>query len=157
MGSNRSVVKPAHTTKFKAPKSVPFVELHDDRLQGIVASSSSNERVYVSYIEADSGDFYCRTNNDRRCGGLRQHGCKHIEKMVAEAMVRLPPAAVREYVGLRADDEDVTRARDIVTELDGDERQGDDSRIFTRFQHYLEDLEREASTEPRPEMSWFVA
>lgn len=157
MESNRSVVKPGHTTDFKAPKSVPFVELHDGRIQGVVASSSSNERVYVSYIEADSGDFYCRTNNNRRCGGLRQHGCKHIRKMVDEAMVRLPPSAVRRYVGLHGKDETVTGASDIISELDGDERQGDDSQIFARFRHYLEDLEREASREPRPEMAWFVS
>lgn len=157
MESNRSVVKPGHATDFKAPRSVPFVELHDDRIQGVVASSSSNERVYVSYIEAESGNFYCRTNNNRRCGGLRQHGCKHIRKLVEEAMVRLPPESVREYVGLNGNNEDVAGATDIITELDGEEQQGDDSQIFTRFQHYLEDLEREASTEPQPAMAWFVS
>lgn len=156
MRSKRSIVKPAHTTDFKAPKSVPFVELHEGRIQGVVASSSSKERVYVSYIEADSGDFYCRTNNDRRCGGLRDNGCKHIGRLVDEAMERYPPERVREYVGLDPD-EDATSARDIVVELSGVEEQGDDSQVFSRFRDYMMDLEREPSTEPLPEMTWFVS
>jgi hypothetical protein len=156
MESDRTVVKPDHTTSFQAPKSVPFVELHDGRLQGVVASSSSNERVYVSYVEADSGDFYCRTNNNRRCGGLRDHGCKHIRRLVDEGMERLPPEAVREYLGLNSH-ADVTSLSEILNELDGEENQGEDSQIFTRFQHYLEDLEREGGPKPRPGMAWFVS
>lgn len=157
MESNRSVVKSEHTTAVKAPKSVPFVELHDGRIQGVVASSSSNERVYVSYIEAGSGDFYCRTNNNRRCGGLRGSSCKHIKRLVDEAMVRFPAETVREYAGLEPDNESATSGAAIINELNGNEEQGDDSQIFSRFRHYLEDLQQEPTTEPMPEMAWFVS
>ena len=52
----------------RAVKTVPFVELASGRLQGVVSSGSDIKRVYVSFIEAGSGDYYCCTNNNRPCG-----------------------------------------------------------------------------------------
>lgn len=152
----RSIVQRSYTPDFEAPKSVPFVELHEGRIQGVVASSSSNERVYVSYVEADSGNFYCRTNNNRRCAGLRDDGCKHIGRLVAEAMARYPPERVREYVGVDPNSA-VATADQIVVELGGVEEEGDDSQVFSRFRDYMMDLEREPTSEPLPEMAWFVS
>ncbi|MCA9625984.1 MAG: hypothetical protein KC731_43480, partial [Myxococcales bacterium] len=46
-------------------KKVPFVELFGGRVQGVVSSGSDVKRVYVSFMEARTGNFYCSTNNNR--------------------------------------------------------------------------------------------
>jgi len=45
--------------------TVPYVELADGRLQGVVSSGSDVERVYCAFIEAGSLAYYSSTNNDR--------------------------------------------------------------------------------------------
>ena len=40
-------------------KKVPFVELFNGRVQGVVSSGSDINRVYVAFFEAGTGDFYC--------------------------------------------------------------------------------------------------
>jgi hypothetical protein len=48
---------------------VPFVELAERRLQGVVSSGSDIERVSVSSIAGRTHEFSCPTNNNRPCGG----------------------------------------------------------------------------------------
>ncbi|MGK0290957.1 MAG: hypothetical protein ACI86H_002421 [bacterium] len=45
-------------------KKVPFVELFNHRLQGVVSSGSDISRVYVSFFEAETLNYYCSTNNN---------------------------------------------------------------------------------------------
>ena len=45
-------------------KKVPFLELKNNRLQGVVSSGSDIMRVYVSFIQAGDFQFNCRTNNN---------------------------------------------------------------------------------------------
>ena len=66
------VVPPVRPRKLA---KVPFVELADGRLQGVVSSGSDIARVYVSSIAAKTDGFSCSTNNNRPCGGLRGRSC----------------------------------------------------------------------------------
>ena len=51
-------------------ETVPFVEMADGKLRGVVSSGSDIHRVYVSFLEGRTGNYYCCTNNNRPCGGL---------------------------------------------------------------------------------------
>jgi hypothetical protein len=67
--STARVIPPARPRKLA---KVPFVELADGRLQGVVSSGSDIERVYVSSVAADGiYSFGCSTNNNRPCGSPR--------------------------------------------------------------------------------------
>jgi hypothetical protein len=85
--ARRSVIAaPRPSPKGRKVKDVPFVELRGKRIQGVISSGSDVERVYCAFYEAGTGNFYCSTNNNRRCGGLGGGGCKHIVEMVGEAV-----------------------------------------------------------------------
>src|SRR5206468_5891517 len=95
---------------------VPFVELADGRLQGVVSSGSDIERVYVSSIAAGTHGFNCSTNNNRPCGGLRGLPCKHLESLADEAVLQYGGPRVGRY--LRVDDPDtVTSGSDVLVRL----------------------------------------
>jgi len=79
------VVPPVRPRKLA---KVPFVELADGRLQGVVSSGSDIARVYVSSIAAKTHGFSCSTNNNRPCGGLRGRPCKHLDSLMDEAVLR---------------------------------------------------------------------
>lgn len=78
---------------------VPFVELFDGRLQGVVSSGSDISRVYVAFFEAKSGAFDCGTNNNRPCGGLRGSPCKHLDELVKNAVGWYGAERVGRYLG----------------------------------------------------------
>src|SRR6185436_17863511 len=96
----RSVIKPPGLAKSRDVKDVPFVELYAGRLQGVVSSGSDIERVYVSYFEAGTGNYYCSTNNNRPCGGLRGSPCKHLGWLADEALLQFGAARIIAYLGL---------------------------------------------------------
>src|ERR1700757_4827657 len=50
--------------------TVPFVELADGRVQGVVSASSDVNRVYCAFIAAGSGNYYSSTNNNRPDAGM---------------------------------------------------------------------------------------
>src|SRR5690606_2457429 len=77
-----SVLPPARPRKLA---KVPFVELADGRLQGVVSSGSDIARVYVSSFTAATRTFSCGTNNNRPCGGLGGFPCKHLQALLTEA------------------------------------------------------------------------
>src|ERR1044072_4083038 len=80
------VVPPVRPRKLA---KVPFVELADGRLQGVVSSGSDLARVYVSSINATTHGFSCSTNNNRPCGGLSASWpCKHLNSLVEEAALQ---------------------------------------------------------------------
>ena len=73
---------------------VPFVELSDCRLQGVVSSGSDIERVYCAYVEAASLNYHSSTNNNRPDMGTAkrirwlveaacaQHGVKRVARFL---------------------------------------------------------------------------
>ncbi|MEZ4444590.1 MAG: hypothetical protein R3B72_36285 [Polyangiaceae bacterium] len=135
-------------------KKVPFVELFGGRVQGVVSSGSDVKRVYVSFMEARTGNFYCSTNNNRPCGGLGGSPCKHISQMVVEASGQFGAATVAGYLGLPASDDDLTAQR-IQRALGGRPTKEQASRVFSRFLAYLRYTELAARPGLVTEMSWF--
>ncbi|GAB3213274.1 hypothetical protein GCM10027294_43310 [Marinactinospora endophytica] len=146
------VVPPARPRKLA---KVPFVELADGRLQGVVSSGSDIARVYVSSITAGSHALSCGTNNNRPCGG--QQGtflCKHLRALVAEAVTQFGLRRVADYLRVSVDGE----ADALVAALTpGVEPSPPAGVVFSRFLRYLTYLELPGTTAPLPEMHWFPA
>ena len=135
---------------------VPFVEMADGRLQGVVSSGSDIERVYVSSIAAGTHGYNCSTNNNRPCGGLRGQPCKHLESLADEAVLQYGGTRVGRY--LRVDDPDtVTSGSDVLRRLHGQHEPTPAATVFSRFLRHLAYLEIPDTTEPLVEMQWFPA
>src|SRR5262249_34823352 len=148
------VIPPARPRKLA---KVPFVELADGRLQGVVSSGSDIERVYVSSVAADSiYSFGCSTNNNRPCGGARGSFCNHIIALINEAVLQYGPERVARY--LRVEVEEPT-AQAITSAMLATRPSHLDTKaaasVFSRFLRHLAYLELAATTEPLPEMQWF--
>ncbi|WP_079062785.1 hypothetical protein [Peterkaempfera griseoplana] len=153
------VVPPARPRKLA---KVPFVELAEGRLQGVVSSGSDISRVYVSSVAAGSFGLVCRTNNNRPCGGLRGGLCNHILALTGEAVLQYGGGRVARY--LQTDTADADPAAQQITQAIGAGRpqQADDGaavagQVFARFLRHLTYLELPATTAPVPEMHWFPA
>ncbi|CAM3149328.1 hypothetical protein [Stackebrandtia soli] len=133
---------------------VPFVELADGRVQGVVSSGSDIARVYVSSVAAESLSFSCGTNNNRRCGGVSgSHSCKHIDALLTEAVVQYGLDRVSRYLKIEADpNQSIT----VYMRSAGLSPQPS-SLVFSRFLRHLTYLERPVTTEPLPELHWFPA
>lgn len=148
------VVPPARPRKLA---KVPFVELADGRLQGVVSSGSDIGRVYVSSVTAGTFAFACSTNNNRPCGGARGSFCNHILAMINEAVLQYGAERVARYVRVEPSAE--VSAHSIVSAMTGTRPpQGDSSAaatVFSQFLRHLAYLEFSASTAPLPEMQWF--
>jgi hypothetical protein len=136
-------------------KQVPFVELFNHRLQGVVSSGSDIERVYVSFFEAGTLDYYCSTNNNRPCGGLRGSPCNHLQAVMIEAIAAYGLDQVTNYLKIPGDVSHIHSAFDIIRRC-GAVKKEPASEVFSRFLNYLRYLELETSNSPLPEMSWFV-
>ncbi|GAA2375815.1 hypothetical protein [Nonomuraea africana] len=135
------VVSPVQPRKLA---KVPFVELADGRLQGVVSSGSDIERVYVSSITAGTLTINCSTNNNRPCGGLRGSACKHLHALLDEAVLQYGVDRVARY--LRAEENAL---------LSGQPEPAPAAMVFSRFLRHLAYLELPESTVPIPEMHWF--
>jgi hypothetical protein len=147
-----AVVPPVHPRKLA---KVPFVELADGRLQGVVSSGSDIERVYVSAISAETHGFSCSTNNNRPCGGLSgAWPCKHLQTLVDEAVLQYGADRVARF--LRIDPgEGVSTGGDIVSRLSGSIEKGGSATVFSRFLRHLAYLELPPCEEPISELHWF--
>jgi len=153
----RSVIKPPGLARPRKVEKVPFVELYAGRLQGVVSSGSDEERVYVSYFESGTGNFYCSTNNNRPCGGLRGSPCKHLQALMGEALLQFGAARTVAYLGLTAaDPEKVKGAGDLLRHIRGGENKVEAGMVFSRFLTYLHHVNLPPTTAPVPEMNWFV-
>ncbi|CAG7656079.1 hypothetical protein [Actinacidiphila bryophytorum] len=149
------VVPPARARRLA---KVPFVELADGRLQGVVSSGSDIERVYVSSVEAAGFTFACSTNNNRPCGGARGYFCNHIRALIGEAVLQYGVERVARYMRV-----DLPDGEPGVIELHGAmsaarPAQGDRAAaapVFSRFLRHLAYLELAPTTAPLPEMQWF--
>lgn len=136
-------------------KEVPFVEMFNGRLQGVVSSGSDIERVYVSFFEAGTLNFNCRTNNNRDCNGLRGYPCKHLQALLEEAIASVGIAQVVNFLKVPGDISQLKAAADILARK-GTVKKEPVSEVFSRFLNYLRYLELGTSNQPLPEMSWFV-
>ncbi|MEU2260884.1 hypothetical protein ABZ557_11495 [Streptomyces sp. NPDC019645] len=149
------VVAPARPRKLA---KVPFVELADGRLQGVVSSGSDIERVYVSSVETGTYAFACSTNNNRPCGGARGSFCNHIRALVGEAVLQYGAARVARYLRVETGDEEPTAAG-LTTVMTGTRPAQAAAKtaapVFSRFLRHLAYLELTPDTVPLPEMQWF--
>lgn len=134
---------------------VPFLELFNGRLQGVVSSGSDLARVYVSYFEAGTLDYYCSTNNNRPCGGLRGKPCKHLQTLIKEAIGSIGIVKVSDYLELKGDLSQFKTAEDLILRA-GSVKKEPASIVFSRFLNYLRYLELQSSNRSLPGMSWFV-
>jgi hypothetical protein len=148
------VLPPARPRKLA---KVPFVELADGRLQGVVSSGSDIERVYVSSVAADGiYSFACSTNNNRPCGGLRGSFCNHILALVNEAVLQYGAERVARYLRIEADEPSAQHITDAMlatrpSQLDTKAA----ASVFSRFLRHLAYLELAPVTVPVAEMHWF--
>lgn len=152
----RSTARVVFPTRPRKLAKVPFVELADGRLQGVVSSGSDIERVYVSSIAARDHGYHCSTNNNRPCGGLRGNLCNHLRALVDEGVLQYGIDRVARY--LRVDlDEAATDGSAVVAALRGRPTSAAAATVFSRFLHHLTYLELPATTEPLAELHWFPA
>jgi hypothetical protein len=148
----RSVVQVLPVVQPRKLAKVPFVELADGRLQGVVSSGSDIDRVYVSFIAANSHGYNCTTNNNRPCGGLGGRPCKHLDALLSEAVLQYGRDRVIRYLNV-----DVPAGGSIVQHLNGAHDRAPAATVFSRFLRHLAYLELPTSTEPVPELHWFPA
>ncbi|MEU5717346.1 hypothetical protein AB0G71_16440 [Streptomyces sp. NPDC020403] len=153
--STARVVPPARPRKLA---KVPFVELADGRLQGVVSSGSDIGRVYVSSVAAGSYAFACSTNNNRPCGGARGSFCNHISALIDQAVLQYGPERVARY--LKADLPDGQPDASGLREAMALTRPAPDASkaaaaVFSRFLRHLAYLELAPVTAPLPEMHFF--
>jgi hypothetical protein len=155
--STARVVAPARPRKLA---KVPFVELADGRLQGVVSSGSDIGRVYVSSVAAGDFAFACSTNNNRPCGGLRGSFCNHILALLVEAELQYGAERVARY--LRIDTDGGTSGSgpySLAAAMTGTRpvQAGKEAApaVFARFLRQLAYLELAPTTVPLPEMQWF--
>jgi hypothetical protein len=151
-----SVISMGGVAGIRTVKTVPFVELSGGRVQGVVSSGSDIHRVYVSFIAGRTGNYYCCTNNNRPCGGLGARPCKHIHRMIDEAMLQYGPQEVAAYLGVTTDGPAIEEATGLVALLHGSEQKESPGVVFSRFLNYLRYCELRVRPGIVLEMSWFV-
>ena len=154
----QNVVQVIPEAKQRKLKKVPFVEMANGRLQGVVSSGSDVNRVYVSFITRKSFDYYCSTNNNRQCGGLRGV-CKHLNGLITEAVLQYGGDRVAAYLDIPFDKEEKPNAPNIYRFIrsNGQILKEPAGTVFSRFLNHLRYLELEKSTTPNPDMDWFVS
>lgn len=134
------IIKPP-PSRSRGIKKVPFVEFYNNKIQGVVSSGSSLERVYVCVLDFNTNTFTCHTNNNRPCGGLRGSMCSHLNSLLTNAKTV-----------------DSIRGLDVVNKTYGLRQDGSArySEVFTRFQEKLRFLElNNTEDEYIPEARWF--
>ena len=147
------VPRPRPPPQRRDLQKVPFVELFNGKLQGVVSSGSDISRVYVSFFKAGTGEYSCSTNNNRPCGGLRGGPCKHLDALVENALAQFGAERVGRYLGIPGG---VRGSWEITSQLGGHAIKEPAGEVFARFLDYLRYVELPSSDEPRPEMAWFV-
>ncbi|MGI8335835.1 hypothetical protein ACRYCC_38310 [Actinomadura scrupuli] len=152
VGDQSSVVRVVPPIRPRKLAKVPFVELADGRLQGVVSSGSDIARVYVSSIAARTHGYNCSTNNNRPCGGLRGAPCKHLRALVDEAVLQYGLGRVARYLHVEVGD-----GEDLMGCLRGAPESAPAAVVFSRFLRHLAYLELPNTTEPIAELHWFPA
>lgn len=153
--SSLSVPRFSQSTINRDVKEVPFVEFLDGRLQGVVSSGSDIKRVYISYFEVKTLNYYCSTNNNRPCGGLGGGSpCSHLINLFAEAVKYYGLETTIKYLQIPVDTTQLTQIPSIYPYV-GQNTHTPIGEIFSRFLAYLQLLELPVSNAPLPEMDWF--
>ncbi len=134
---------------------VPYVEMHNGRVQGVVKSGSDYERVYVNYFEAGTFQFNCSTNNNRPCSGAGRRPCKHLANLMDEAVEQYGAPAVARYLKVPEDPTTVTTAGQLMRFITGSNNGKSAGEVFSRFLADLQYVELPADSDPAPEMEWF--
>lgn len=147
-----SVIAPVRPRKLA---KVPFVELADGRLQGVVSSGSDAARVYVSSITAGEHGMTCRTNNNRPCGGFSGgYACNHLRSLAEAAVAQYGMDRVARYLKAELPSE----AADLWAGLHPNAAPADHTaEVFSGFLRHLAYLELPPSVDPLPELQWFPA
>ncbi|MEV4470676.1 hypothetical protein AB0K18_40400 [Nonomuraea sp. NPDC049421] len=148
----RSVLRVVPPVQPRKLAKVPFVELADGRLQGVVSSGSDIERVYVSSITAGTLALSCSTNNNRPCGALHGYACKHIKMLADEAVVQYGLDRVARYLRI-----EVPEGDSLMAHVNGPVERTPAAVVFSRFLRHLAYLEVPDSTDPLVELHWFPA
>jgi len=152
---NNTAVVPTFAPAVRDVDTVPFVELFNNRVQGVVSASSDPNRVYCAFLEAGTGNYYSSTNNNRPDAGT----AKRLNWLLEEAVKQFGAERVARYLQVPGDPAKVRGHSDIIGLLmrRGRLQQEPAGTVFARFLNYLRHLELPSSTSPMPEMSWFVA
>lgn len=137
-------------------EDVPFVELFGSRLQGVVSSGSDPNRVYVSWVEAGTLNYYCSTNNNRPCGGLRGSPCKHILGMVEQAALQYGIERTVRFLKLPNPAAHYEQRGALAAAIRGTQQNEPASMVFSRFLTYLRYCELQPPAEHCREMLWFT-
>ncbi|WP_308201505.1 hypothetical protein [Sphaerisporangium perillae] len=148
----RSVVRVIPPVEPRKLAKVPFVELADGRLQGVVSSGSDIARVYVSSITAGTHAFACSTNNNRPCGAVHSSPCKHLHALADEAVLQYGLDRVARYLRV-----EVPEGASLMSCMSGPPERTPAAVVFSRFLRHLAYLEMPDSTEPLTELHWFPA
>ncbi|MCX5417271.1 hypothetical protein [Streptomyces sp. NBC_00059] len=153
--STARVIPPARPRKLA---KVPFVELADGRLQGVVSSGSDIGRVYVSSVAAGTFAFACSTNNNRPCGGARGSFCNHIVALINESVLQYGAERVVRYLKAEVPAGGADGPA-LVAAMRSTRPQADATKaaasVFSRFLRHLAYLEHGPVTAPLPEMHFF--
>jgi hypothetical protein len=134
--------------------TVPFVEMADGKLRGVVSSGSDIERVYCAFIEAGSLAYYSGTNNNRPDAGT----AKRLGWLLEAAVAQFGVEAVARFLKLPVDPAKMKKYGDIhvVVLSKGRQRPEPSGEIFARFLGYLRQVELTCEPGPVPEMAWFA-
>ncbi|MDG4800946.1 hypothetical protein [Micromonospora sp. WMMD980] len=153
------MLRVAPAARARKLAKVPFVELADGRLQGVVSSGSDVERVYVSSVTAGSHAVNCSTNNNRPCGGLRGTAlCTHLYQLAHEALRQYGVEQVARYLQVDVGDgEGISVGSQLLDRTDARHEPGPAAVVFSRFLRHLAYLEVPPSAAPVPELHWFPA
>jgi len=154
MHSSLLVKQQTSPSEQRNVKEVPFVELFDQRLQGVVSSGSDIQRVYVSFFEAGTLNFACSTNNNRPCGGLGSYPCNHLRELLDESVVQYGIERVVKFLRLPVDAAQIQTSRDILAHKGHPVREPA-ANIFSRFLSHLELLEIPSQSAPLHTLAWF--
>ncbi|MVU81430.1 hypothetical protein GPX89_29835 [Nocardia sp. ET3-3] len=148
-----SVVRVLPAVAPRKLNKVPFVELADGRLQGVVSSGSDISRVYVASVTAGTHGLSCSTNNNRPCGGLNQGWCcKHLDALIEEAVLQYGQDRVARFLRV-----EVPEGGRLAGCLNGSRDPAPAAAVFSRFLRHLTYLELPGSATPIPELQWFPA
>lgn len=149
--SGASVIAPVRPRKLA---KVPFVELAEGRLQGVVSSGSDASRVYVSSITVGDHGLSCNTNNNRPCGGLGgAYPCNHIGALIDAAVAQYGLERVTRYLKVELP-EGEENLRGGLHPTTAPNRAAE---VFSSFLRHLAYLELPSSVDPLPELQWFPA
>jgi hypothetical protein len=146
------VIAPVRPRKLA---KVPFVELAEGRLQGVVSSGSDIERVYVSSITSGDHGLSCNTNNNRPCGGLGggTYACNHLRALADAAVAQYGLDRVARYLKVALPDD----SDDLWSGLRTTTAPNRAAEVFSGFLRHLAYLEVPPTSDPLPELHWFPA